>query len=247
MNETRSRQPAEAGWPSILILSLSLWPPFLSGCVASPPPKVLFQDATLSIRLEADGRAEVPHSHPAKLTTEDLARILAGVRVTKEPGTLSVTTNPVAPAPAFTPDEIRRLAPYLADAFAKASPQEIVTFYRASGEVTGQQTVTSGGLFVQGGALLFVMANYRIRPYAAPAEEAVAVDMDARDHPLLPIVRGGFAIAYEPPDAAVAIDRAGFTWRYPDTNNVVVVDVSRVLNRRSSAPRPGPAPTAQPR
>jgi len=233
--------------PSAPPLSLSLIALILAGCAVAPPPRVLFQDATLSIRLEADGRAEVLHSHPAKLTVEDLALLLAGVRVTKEPGTLTTATNPIAPVPAFTSDEVRRLAPYLADAFAKASPHEIVTFYRASGEVTGQQTVTSGGMFLQGGVLLFVMANYRIRPYAAPAEEAVAVDMDARDHPLLPIVRGGFAIAYEPPDAVVDPDRTGFAWRYPDENNVVIVDVSRVLSTRSPAPRSGPARGLQPR
>ncbi len=166
------------------------------------------------------------------MTQERLGRVLAGIRVENDPSSPIGSTIRTPPVPAFSADEIRELGPGLITALGSASPEQIVTFYRTSPGEASNRVVTSGGLFVQNGHLYLILANYRIKTDAAPREETVAGLMDVRDNPLVPILRGGYVVAFEPSDASVQRAQRGTAWNYLDDKKMVVIDLNRLLRAR---------------
>ena len=200
----------------------------LSACAATPPPKVVYEDRTLSIRLMADNRATDGHSHPALLSADQLARVLGGVRLERDSSEPIGSAGRTVPVPAFSAEDIRILGPVLLKALGSASPNQVVTFYRAQGGETFPRLVTSGGLFVQDGTLCLVLANYRTKTDAAPREETVAGVMDVRDHPLIPVVRGGYRVGFQPSEALVPPAQRRKTWNYPDDRKLVTIDLRRL-------------------
>jgi hypothetical protein len=200
----------------------------LSACAATPPPKVVYEDRSLSIRLAADNRSTGGHSHPALLSTDQLTRALGGIRLESDSSEPIGSANRTDPVPAFSAEEIRALGPLLIKALGSASPDQIVTFYRAQGGETFHRTVTSGGLFVQDGTLCLVLANYHTKTDAAPREEAVAGVMDVRDHPLIPVVRGGYRVGFQPSEALVPPAQRRQAWAYPDDRKLVTIDLRRL-------------------
>lgn len=179
----------------------------------------------------ADSRATTGHSHPWTVTQEQLSRVLAGIRVKNDPSSPIGSPVETSPVRAFSADEIRELGPGLITALGSASPEQIVTFYRASPGEVAHQVVTSGGLFMQNGHLYLILANYRIKTDAAPREETVAGFIDVRDNPLVPILRGGYMIAFEPSEALIQRTQRGITWNYLDDKKVLVVDLRRLQGR----------------
>ncbi len=200
----------------------------LSACTATPPPKVIYEDRTLSIRLMADNRSTDGHSHPALLSADQLTRVLGGIRLESDSSEPIGSANRTDPVLAFSAEEIRILGPVLLKALGSASPDQIVTFYRVQGGETSHRVVTSGGLFVQDGTLCLVLANYRMKTDAAPREETVAGFMDVRDHPLIPVVRGGYRVGFEPSEAWVPPAQRRKTWNYPDERKLVMIDLNRL-------------------
>jgi hypothetical protein len=194
---------------------------------------VVQEDQTTSIRLVADSRAATGHSHPVTITQEQLRKILAGIRVQNDPSSPIGSTIETSPVRAFSADEIRALGPGLAIALSSASPEQIVTFYRASPGEVSNQVVTSGGLFVEGGHLHLILANYRIKTDAAPREEAVAGVVDVMDNPLVPILRGGYTVTFEPSEAWVPRTQRVTAWNYLDDRKVVVIDLDRLLQKQA--------------
>lgn len=199
-----------------------------SSCAATPPPKVVYEDRSLSVLLAADNRATDGHSHPALLSADQLTRVLGGIRVESDSSEPIGSANRTDPVPAFSAEDIRILGPVLLKALGSASPDQIVTFYRAQGGATSHRAVTSGGLFVQDGTLWLVLANYRVKTDAAPREETVAGVMDVRDHPLIPVVRGGYRVGFQPSEALVLPTQRRQAWNYPDDRKLVSVDLSRL-------------------
>jgi hypothetical protein len=119
------------------------------------------------VRLEFDQtvRKGTEHSHPISIRPEQLAAVLAGVRI-EEPIALVrgdiLHRDPSPPIhPAFTDKDIAFFAPLLAQALSKATPEEVVSFYQSRPISTITREVTSGGLFIQGEELHLILANYR--------------------------------------------------------------------------------------
>lgn len=214
-----------------LLLSVVWWGVMglaLSACAATPPPKVVYEDPALSIRLVADNRATDGHSHPALLSTDQLARVLGGVQLESDSSEPTGSAGRTVPVRAFSAEDIRILRPVLLKALGSASPDQIVTFYRVQGGETFHRVMTSGGLFVQDGTLWLVLANYRVKTDAAPREETVAGVMDVRDQPLIPVVRGGYRVGFQPSEALVPPTQRRQAWNYPDDRKLVSVDLSRL-------------------
>jgi hypothetical protein len=128
-------------------------------------------------------------------------------------------------SPAFLSTESSLLAPYLSRALAKASPRDMVTFYM----VPEGDRVTSGGLFLRGRHLYFILANARTSLYGNQYENAHTVD--TRDQPLLPIVRYQFSAAFTPEGAWIpnkqVRGRDGYD-RYLDESKLLVIDLDRL-------------------
>lgn len=96
------------------------------------------------------------YDHPATFTTEEMSRLLKGVRVQRG---LMYSTQHMA----MSETEIRLFAPHFVKAFEKATKEEMVTFFESAEIGEDHQLTTSGGLFVAGGNLHVVLSNFSVK------------------------------------------------------------------------------------
>jgi hypothetical protein len=216
----------------------------LAACAAPAPPRVVHQDRVISVRLIPDTRSATPHAHPAHLTNTQVTRILAGLRVLRTGGATqeSLEAGLESPRPierreglpVFSRDEVRMLAPYLAKAFGEATPQQLVVFHLKGGQLDDPSThpvVTSGGLFLDQDLLYVVLANYRTKPFGEPLEGSMVSELDLRSDPLVPIMRGGYALGFSPTTARVRPAAGAHAWEYVEEQKVIVLDLPRVAGK----------------
>lgn len=217
------------------------------GCVADPPPIIIHEEEPLSVWLKFDPSSGTGHSHPANISSEQLAAVLKGLglQVRDHVVGFGLFSNKMA-APAFFRPEVSILAPLLSQAFAKASPKDMVTFYMVSHNADQGELVTSGGLFLRSRHLYLILANAHSSKYSVQYENTSAID--TRDQPLLPVARYRFSTVFTPREAWIPNDQVrgkdGYG-RYFDESKLIVVDLDRLpeatdINRRpnSSASRP---------
>lgn len=216
------------------------------GCAHEPPPIVVYEEPHTSIWLMFDPEAGKPgHDHPVTFTTEQMEHILGGIAVVDRNQVFGeardfFVKNPVS-TPAFTPVQVKTLAPLFVQAFKKASPVDMVTFYL----LTGNKAVTSGGLFVRNGLLYFILANFRTSPATKTYE--TTYEIEARDMPLLPVARFLYLVGFRPSEAWIPSRQARGTdgyERYMDESKLVIVDLER-LSAISAAPPATSLPTAR--
>ena len=227
-------------FPRIIIVLL------IMGCATGPDPIVVYEDSKYSVRLTYDPKAGTGHSHPSRLTTEQMSRILQGVGI-RDRKTLmgfGVLTHQEL-NPAFTGPEITVLAPSLTKALHKASHRDIVTFYIAAPDVTYGKVVTSGGLLVRDQRLYFMLANAHSYP-SGGQDYTSAVELNPREAPLLPITPYRFTVGFRPVEAVIPPKQASETdgYRpYIDESKLVVVDLKRLLTdvTRSRPKSSGPS------
>jgi hypothetical protein len=206
-----------------------------SGCSSPPPPRTSYQDPITSIRLYVDDRADAGHSHPAQVTTAQMAQVLNGIRVVPRKGFIgSLITGETQANPAFSSTEIQILAPRLSRALAEATPQELVTFYRRFSDASVGMAITSGGMFVQENQLFVVLANNRNLPTEGMNQNMVS-DFDPVDSPLIPISRTSFRVEFTPPMAVVPEDQRR-SWPYIDEGRILAIDLQQLNRDMKSAP-----------
>jgi hypothetical protein len=203
--------------------------------------RVVYNDAVTLVSLRADSKSgEFGHSHPGRLTTEQMRIVLNGIRVQdrKDP-LLSLVTGKPDPVPAFSVEEIRTLAPALSKALELVGPKELVTFYRRVSDESVGLGFTTGGLFVEHRALYFILANHRNRPSDGMGHaQAVTYEFDPVNDPLFSIRASGYKVLFSPSEARVAKELWP-SWDYVDPGKVAVVDLDRLLLE----PQPGsPSP-----
>lgn len=208
----------------------------LAGCVTEPPPIVVHEDPHLSVWLMFDPEANRPgHSHPVTFTQEQVEAVLKGLSVVDRNEAIGeareLFSKGQESTPAFSPAQIRTLAPLLVQAFKKASPVDLVTFYFLSGD----KRVTSGGVFVRSGRLYVILANFRTSPSTKIYE--TTYELDARESPLLPVARFLYFVGFTPREAWIPSARArsldGYE-RYLDESKLVVIDLAKLFG--SSVP-----------
>lgn len=213
--------------------------PWVAGCVTEPAPIVIYEDKLDSVWLMFDPRASgAGHSHPVTIPPDRMAAILEGVRVADRSQIIgTVNRDETEWSPAFTPIQIRNLAPRLSEALRKASPKDLATFYLSIPDKDHGKVVTSGGAFVRDGRLYFRLANYRTMPSAKIYE--TTYEIDTRDSPLLPTARFQFALGFHPKEAWIPNDvlrgKDGYEW-YMDESKQVIIDLARLSDRSPSAP-----------
>ncbi|WP_455245033.1 hypothetical protein [Petrachloros mirabilis] len=215
--------------PMTLPLLLSF---LLIGCAGSVKVRSLYEDNRTSVRLQTDREAGTGHSHPSALSPGDMARILGGVLVVEQRYAMHELLSGSAPAlAAFSADEIRVLAPLLSQALSKATPREIVTFYRRYTSDAVGLAYTTGGLFVHDGNIHFVLANYRQSPSDVMRRGIPAYEMDPIDDPLQSLLRGKYEIMFQPEEAEVHPAKGNWTWPYADPGKVVVINAVLATSR----------------
>jgi hypothetical protein len=118
------------------------------------------------VRVEArygDPRREGPvrFAHPVNLGQEEWTRILSRIQVQSYQDSFIFTTAKNPPENAFDADEIVYLSGKLSEAFARAFPDEWVVFGLSRTRSPQLTEITTGGWFVEGTTLHFILANYR--------------------------------------------------------------------------------------
>ena len=156
----------------------------VAGCLSQPKPDAVFHDSPRgTVVLERLPEKNIQATHPIKLDSVVLRRILEGVRV-KGPATAVqlLMADEAEVAPAFTADDVAFLTPLIAQALQTAMPEQHVKFsvvqpamglssrrtgagVGSSEPMTGLTTeTTSGTLYVHGLSVHLTLTEYRLRP-----------------------------------------------------------------------------------
>jgi hypothetical protein len=227
---------AERALSLLLTVHFSL----LIGCaVPHVPSRIVYEDPTNFVRLESDHRVlgdrpETKHTHPAMIGAEDMMSILRGVSVRDRRLKVHVwISGEAAVEPAFTETEIELLAAKLADALAKATPEERVTYYLSMPQTSVKRQITSGGLYVQGSELHFTVSNHR-EVYGIPAYGMIY----DRRYPVLPIAPKDFEVFFDPVHAVLPKRFSLWDAIWGLEKDDVVIDLSKLRPSKSVASAP---------
>lgn len=208
------------------------------GCSTSPPPRNVYVDGITAVRIQFDNKAGAGHSHPIKLSPDVMQYVLSGVKTQRRGSFLpSVLTGEEALIQAFSREEQSFLAPHLTQALEQAKPDELVTFYRRISTSTIGLAITSGGLFVHGPHLYFILANARNLPSEGLSQSIVS-EIDPIDSPLIPISRTSFRASFEPITSVVPEDEQ-WRWPYIDPGRMLVIDLVQLARDSRTKTEPG--------
>jgi hypothetical protein len=167
-----------------------------------------------------------------------MKQILEGVRTQARKGFVnSIVTGSAELSPAFNSVEVHDLAPLLSKALDQATPAEIVTFYRRYSDAGIGLAITSGGLFMEGNHMYFILANNRTLPSEGMNQNMV-YELDPVDNPLLPISRTSFRADFLP-QTAVVPEEERRPWHYIDAGRVLVLDLQQLQRELRTAPAAG--------
>ena len=209
----------------------------LAGCaVPHVTSRVVYEDPTNFVRLEVDHRVlpdrlETRHAHPVAIGTDDMTAILKGLSVRDHRLWVHVWISGQADfEPAFTESDIELLAEKLADALAKATPEERVTYYLSTPQTSVKRLITSGGLYMQGSELHFTLSNHR-EIYGIPAHGMVY----DRRYPVLPIAPKDFEVYFDPRHAVVPRSFSLWDAIWGLEKDDVVIDLNRLRPAKSVA------------
>ncbi|MBK9307664.1 MAG: hypothetical protein IPM58_11400 [Nitrospira sp.] len=180
----------------------------LSACQGRPVlTESIYEDQSLIVRLAVDRTVGGGHSHPATVEVEGMSSILSGVIIEEPTGLvpplpLPDQRNEPPRHPVFTTAEIELLAPLLVKGLKTAKPEEIVTFYWITQQPPPIDQVTSGGIFLEGEELHFILGNYR-SPTRYPPDAETIRSLDGRSTPMQPLVPQEASLTFSPATALV--------------------------------------------
>ena len=202
----------------------------VSGCaIPHVPSRVVYEDPVNFVRLERDRHVldEAPytkHNHPSIISASELERILRGISVKQRRLSLVVWfAGEATPEPAFTEEETAMLAPRLAEALGRVQPNERVTYYLSRPETSIKRVITSGGLYVKGPLLHFILGNHRI-VYGIPAYGMVY----DRRYPMRPTAAKGFDLLFQPREAVVTQETSFLDTAFGNEKDELVLDLHRL-------------------
>jgi len=204
---------------------------FLSACaIPALSYRAVYEDPVNYVRLEVDDAAlpEWPpsvHAHPKAMRTEDMVRILGGISVKEHRIWLQRWLQGEAPLiPAFRPDELALLSQQIAEAFAAAKPDERVTFYLSYPQTSVKRVITTGGLYVHGTELHFILGNWQVL-YGIPTYGMIY----DRRYPMRPTAAKGFDLFFEPGDATIAQSHSLWDTLLANANDELVIDLTKTV------------------
>lgn len=202
----------------------------LAGCaIPLVPYRSVYEDPVNYVRLERDETVlpEWPpsaHAHPKAMRVEELSRILGSISVKEHRIWLQKKLQGEAPlAPAFRPEEIRLLSQQIAEALAAAKPDERVTFYLSQPQTSVKRIITTGGLYVHGTELHFILGNWQIL-YGIPTYGMIY----DRRYPMRPTAAKGFYLYFYPAEATVTQQHSLWDTLLANTTDELVIDLTKV-------------------
>ena len=135
----------------------------LTGCAwIGNSSATIYQDEKVRVTREADpsvtSGASAQNDHPVTLETTQIAMLLKGVAVERQPSLLKSLVSGPTREPAFDQAELTALAPHLKEALALVYPEERVSFFLRNAE---RSEVMSGKVWVRGNGFHVVLDRYR--------------------------------------------------------------------------------------
>ena len=203
---------------------------FLSGCaIPVVPYRSVYEDPVNYVRLERD-EAVLPewppsaHAHPQAMRAEDVSRILGRISVKDHRIWLQKKLQGEAPlAPAFRPEELALLSRQIAQALAVAKPDERVTFYLSQPQTSVKRIITTGGLYVHGTELHFILGNWQVL-YGIPTYGMIY----DRRYPMRPTAAKGFYLYFYPAEATLTQQHSLWDTLLANTTDELVIDLTKI-------------------
>lgn len=215
-----------------------LWLAALVGCASAQfTTLTIYETPQAFVRLEVDrmiGQG-AGHSHPANISTEQMASVFRGIIVQEPLTRLPLYDDLSVPRrhPAFNEDAVMFWAPLLSQAFHKATPEEVVTFYQ-SRRISGvKREVTSGGVFLDGENLHVLLSNYRSETHYT-ADIGMADTEDDRLTPLRSLVPQKGTLHFEPSEFQLSAEPQGAGRLFHWDQRELIIQVNRLPAKRLS-------------
>jgi hypothetical protein len=195
------------------------------------PYRAVYEDPVNYVRLEVDDEVlpEWPpsaHAHPKAMRAEDVARILGGISVKEDRIWLQRWLQGEAPLmPAFRPEELALLSQQISEAFALARPDERVTFYLSQPQTSVKRVITTGGVYVHGTELHFILGNWQVL-YGIPTYGMIY----DRRYPMRPTAAKGFYLFFDPGEATITQRHSLWDTLLANTNDELVIDLTKTVS-----------------
>lgn len=198
----------------------------------------IYDSPSSFVRLEVDPTTDTDqgHSHPARLTADEMAAVLSGLMI-EEPTRLMSFLNKAQESPrhpAFNAAEVEFLSPLLAKGLGMATPEEVITFYQTRQETAIVRKITSGGIFIEGEELHIVLSNYR-SPTHYSSDPGVDDTFDDRLTPMKSIAPQETRLYFEPISAVAPSRESPLKYLLRAERREVVVLFKRLAPAKSGA------------
>jgi hypothetical protein len=204
---------------------------FAAGCaIPQVPSRTVYEDPVNFVRLEIDANVlpEWPpghFNHPAQFSTEQMRRILMGLTVQEHRAAVQRWLGDESRRlPMFRDAEIATLVPQLVQALRMARENERVTYYMSQPQTSIKRVITSGGLYVKGGELHFILGNWQT-VYGIPAYGMIY----DRRYPMNPIVSKGFDLFFDLAEAVIRQPTSLTDSVLANTKDELVIDLAKVF------------------
>ena len=204
----------------------------LAGCaIPLVPYRAVYEDPVNYVRLEVDDSVlpEWPpsaHAHPMAIRAEDVARLFGSISVKEHQIWLQKWLQGEAPLmPAFRPEELTLLSQQIAEAFALARPDERVTFYLSQPQTSVRRVITTGGVYVHGTELHFILGNWQV-VYGIPAYGMIY----DRRYPMRPTAAKGFYLYFYPAEATITQRHSLWDTLLANTDDELVIDLTKTVS-----------------
>jgi len=203
----------------------------IAGCaIPQVPSRTVYEDPVNFVRLELDANVlpEWPpghFTHPAALSHEQVQRLLMGLTVQEhQAGIQRWLSGTARRLPMFRDAEIAILVPQLVEALRLARDNERVTYYLSQPQTSIKRVITSGGLYIRGTELHFILGNWQT-VYGIPAYGMIY----DRRYPMNPIVSKGFDLFFDLDQAVVHQSSSLWDGLLANSKDELVIDLSRVF------------------
>jgi hypothetical protein len=136
----------------------------------APTGKIIFDDPRGTVSLQTISDQSIQASHPITLEPALLAQMLEGIKIQdQENGLVKFLSGPSPAVPVFSEDQIRFLAPLLAEGLRTAAPDQRIEFRvqdTRQGSLFESSTTetTAGSLYAYGRQLYVTLSQYRYNP-----------------------------------------------------------------------------------
>ena len=203
----------------------------LAGCaIPQVPSRTVYEDPVNFVRLEVDENVlpEWPpghFSHPVQMSHEQVRRVLMGLTVQEHRAAIQRWLGDDSRRlPMFRDAEIATLVPQLVEALRMARENERVTYYMSQPQTSVKRIITSGGLYVRGTNLHFILGNWQT-VYGIPAYGMIY----DRRYPMNPIVSKGFDLFFDLDQAMVPQRTSLWDSLLANTKDEIIIDLEKVF------------------